>query len=91
MTKTEPTDTPTRTNTHMAQTQDRSKDLVSFQSRWVGWVRGMGWAWWVGGAGERQSVITNKPGDSEPGQVTHTYTHAHRPYAGITFQLWHSC
>ncbi len=71
--------------------------------------RGVGWAWWVGGAGERQSVISNKPGDLESGQVTHTrytqthththtYTHTHthtlthpRPYAGVTFQLWHSC
>lgn len=53
---------------------------------------GVGSAWWVGGAGQHQSVISNKPGELELGRSkTHTHARAHRPYADVTVQLWHSC
>lgn len=73
-------------------TQVGCGDLACFQSRWVGWVGVRGWprGWLV--QESAQSVISNKPGDLQPGQVTdpgHTdtsplvLTQATRSHCGI--------
>lgn len=66
--------------------------MARVQSRWVGGLEESGGGGGGGQdrvGGERQSVISNKPGALEPRQVTDLP--APHPHAGIAIQLWHSC